>query len=340
LEHQQKRLLQRSSESDGVDSKNGNQSQIDSHLQNKDGKDEDDEKSTSDTSVPDTDEPSRIIRLVRTVNSVRALFPHLLPILNHPRRNDKNLRIKKTSYNHRKRGAMCWLVGTMGFDITSSKQIKVAQDNVRRILEGFIQVDLAKDISNDPLGAESFWSSSWIEHLLERCNPSIPNPMELLSSKLKMSQNDLLVKARDCDNLINVNLQVNESPAMYKQYQRTVSKLHQRLSTVMAARFRGARVSIYGSCLSQLSLGKGSDVDLSLWIPEAEMLTIGFRDGSINAKVYEKKMKDFVFQATRKLRHQNDFANLVPVTRARIPVIMVSQECVVCLLGLRRRRHF
>ena len=83
-----------------------------------------------------------------------------------------------------------------------------------------------------------------------------------------------------------------------------------------------ARVSIYGSCLSNLSLGKGADVDLSLWIPEADQLRTAFQIGQIEANLYEKDMKRLVYQAYHKLRNlQQEFRGMQAITRARVPVI-------------------
>ena len=81
-------------------------------------------------------------------------------------------------------------------------------------------------------------------------------------------------------------------------------------------------MSIYGSCLSNLSLGKDSDIDLSLWIPAADNLKKGFEDGSIESRQYEQSMKKLVYQVFRKLSNlKAEFRGLTPITKARIPVI-------------------
>jgi hypothetical protein len=78
------------------------------------------------------------------------------------------------------------------------------------------------------------------------------------------------------------------------------------------------RLSIYGSCLSNLSLGVGADVDLSLWIPEMEKAKNGFQQGDINARTYERDTKKFVYQVFHTLRNRDkDFKNMQAITRAR-----------------------
>jgi hypothetical protein len=71
-----------------------------------------------------------------------------------------------------------------------------------------------------------------------------------------------------------------------------------------------------------LSLGKGADVDLSLWLPRAEELRTDFEQGRLEASIYEKRMKTFVFQVFHKLKNFGQmFRDLQPVTRARVPVV-------------------
>jgi hypothetical protein len=307
LEKQQQRLLQMRSES--------NVSNLSDEMMECEG---------DDDSVDEKDdvEKSQAIRMVRTVNSIRALYPHLLPMLHHKRRNDKDLVIRKTRYKAKKKGTMCWLLGAVGFDVSTTKAARKLHMDAGIILEGFIAIDLAQRIVDDPMGCADFWTpSGWIHQLQMRCNPEIPNPIDLLSTKIGKSPEDVLEVALKCD-----EGSVNQRPAYStdndQHYQRAVSKLHRRLSNILTKSFQGARLSVYGSCLSNLSLGAGSDVDLSLWIPAADDLKRGFDDGSIGADEYSRNMTKLVHQANRKLKFmQSEFRNMVAITRARIPVI-------------------
>ncbi|KAG7346651.1 Cid1 family poly A polymerase [Nitzschia inconspicua] len=314
LEKQQQRLMQMRTESNVT-------SDIDKSDEDGDDLDVEDAPEMEDEDSIEADE-SQTLRLVRTLNSVRALYPHLLPILNHPRRNDKNLVIRKTHYKTRKKGTMCWLIGTVGFDTTTTKAVKTAHSDAKSILEGFIDVLLAGKIVGDIKGSPDFWETSWLVELEERCNPIIVNPIELLSTKLNKSSDEVVNLTRD---LLEQDDHVHPGGAsseIDQSYQKAVSKLQRRLSNLLTGRFRGARLSIYGSCLSNLSLGKGSDVDLSLWIPEADTLKKGFHDGSISAEEYQRKMTNLVHQAKRKLASFNaEFRNMFAITKARIPVI-------------------
>ncbi|KAL3912512.1 MAG: hypothetical protein SGILL_006851 [Bacillariaceae sp.] len=309
LEHQQQRLLQMRSESNN------------SNEQTNEDMEEDD--NSNDSGADDEKVGNNNVeRLVRTINSIRALYPHLLPMLHHKRRNDKQLVIGKTRYKARKKGAMCWLLGAVGFDVATSKALKSIHRDAGVILERFIAVDLAQNIVDNGTETLEFWTpSNWIRQVQLRCNPDIPNPMDLLSTKLGKSVDETLVIAEQCDKIC-ASHRPAQSTDNDQHYQRAVSKLHRRLSNILTRAFQGARLSIYGSCLSNLSLGKGSDVDLSLWIPFADELKRDFDDGFISADEYSRKMANLVHQANRKLKFmQSEFRNMVAITRARIPVI-------------------
>ena len=291
LEFQQERLLSQRSSSTGVD---------DDFPEN-----EDDKK-----------EPSTV-RLARTINSIRALFPHLLPILNHPNCSDKELQIGANRWKAKKK-PMCWLLGTKTFDTTTSKIRDSAHRDVKGVLEGFVSIETAAAIAFDPCGAPGYWSKCWIEQIVQKSKISIVNPLMVLAGEEGLDEVKLRAQSSD-DQLL---IRKNETPEEHQRYNLAIKRLHQRISSLLSQRFPNSRLSIYGSCLSDLSIGQASDVDLSLWLPEAAALKADFGCGGISASKYEKQMKQFVYQACRKLEHLNgEFRNMQPVTRARVPVL-------------------
>jgi hypothetical protein len=239
--------LQTNSEINGGNSKIGNQNETYR-------RDQGEQKSKSEACAPadgdrdDTDnvrfeEESIIIKLTRTINSIRALFPHLLPILNHLRRNDKNLVVGKIRYKTKRNGPMCWLLGTESFSSCTLKQIVAAQDDAKEILEAFIDIELASEISKDPEGSPSYWATSWINHILKRSNPTLLSPMKVLATKSGTSEEDIAHTARKCDTIICARDKAS-TQGFDQHYKRAVRKIHQRLSNVLTSRFQGARVSI------------------------------------------------------------------------------------------------
>jgi hypothetical protein len=306
LEYQQQRLLSQRSESTGEKSTTT------------DGDDKTDGESNNEAQEEDVRE-AQSVRVARTINSIRALYPHLLPILNHARRNDKLLAIKSAHWKSKKK-AMCWILGRKVFDTTTCKLLINFHKDASRILEGYIAVDVAQKIANDAFGSPDYWSKFWIHQVIERASPQILNPLSILAQNQDIDA--IKSRAHQCDEQLHLENAEDSSPDIQQKYQKAVNKLHQRLTKLLINRFPKARVSIYGSCLSNLSLGKGADVDLSLWIPEAENLQTAFQDGEVDANVYERDMKRFVYQACHKLKNlPSEFHGMQAITRARVPVI-------------------
>lgn len=237
LQFQQEHLLRVNSEMNG---ENIDQGERDS--KNEVGTPEDGGRNDPDN-IQFEDE-SITVKLARTINSIRALFPHLLPILNHPRRNDKNLVIGKTRYKTKRSGPMCWLLGTESFSSCTLKQVIAAQDDTKHILEAFIDIELASEISKDFKGSPLYWSTSWIEHVVKRSNPAVPSPMKVLAAKSDKSEADIRHAACSCDIIISARENAS-TQGLDQQYKRAVRKIHQRLSNVLTSRFHGARVSVY-----------------------------------------------------------------------------------------------
>ena len=320
LEHQQERLVssREAKITANVDDSNTGVINVESNDDNEDNDDELPSNLETEDEEAFERETSHV-RLVRTINSIRALFPHLLPILLHPLRNDRELVIGKARWKRRSRGQMCWLLGTKVFDATSTKVATALLDSMKGILHGFLDTDLALRISADPQGTPAFWTSSWISQVLQKGSRPVANPLSILADYTK----DLdAVKAicRDCDQKFLSRKPV--SPGIQNRYQDAITRVHQRIEKLLKHRFPGARLSIYGSCLSELSLGHASDIDLSLWLPEMAKLKQSFKDGLIEAAKYEKETKNVVYQACRKLEnYQHEFRNMQPIARARVPVL-------------------
>jgi DNA polymerase sigma len=145
------------------------------------------------------------------------------------------------------------------------------------------------------------------------------NPLIIL--KQVENTKDVESIARLCDETF-FDQSANDEPHIHESYRKSIHKLHNRLTILLTKRFPNARLSIYGSCLSDLSLGKGSDVDLSLFLPEVDKLKTDFEQGNLDAHVYEREMKRFVYQVNHKLNAlKHEFRGMQPITRARVPVV-------------------
>ena len=112
-------------------------------------------------------------------------------------------------------------------------------------------------------------------------------------------------------------------PTLDRQQERAIEKLQRKLSDAIRYRIKDAELTIYGSCLSGLSLGKNSDVDVSLHIPDVLALKEDFEAGRISARGYEQEMKRVVYRVKGMLSNHRSrsYVDLFAIPRARIPVI-------------------
>jgi DNA polymerase sigma len=123
-------------------------------------------------------------------------------------------------------------------------------------------------------------------------------------------------------------------------YRNSVQILCNRLSRILSRQFKGSHLSVYGSCLSGLSLGHSSDVDLSLYIPAVEKLQERYKkDKTINGVTFQKQMKRFVYRVYDCIQDENhhpfhgnrsnndnhhvkmEFKDMQAVPFARVPVV-------------------
>mmetsp|Transcript_62955 Transcript_62955/g.153304 ORF Transcript_62955/g.153304 Transcript_62955/m.153304 type:complete len:986 (-) Transcript_62955:93-3050(-) len=337
LAEQQKRLLKMQSSSSSATPKEGNNDVGSPHEKNFEEEDEDDEDSEDDDDEEDMFDMQRsesymLVRLVRTINSIRALFPFLLGMFNHPLRNDKDLVIGKAKYDTKKRNSSCWLISTQVFAKTTNKNCMTCNTVVYKILDLHLGVEYATSLFKDwKCSSDHLWSSKWIQQIQKRSCPPLLHPLEILLQQKGVDgeqkteqEKKILLQAHALDEVIAARQQVDLDcgPDTQRHYDRTVRQLHQRLEKILKSRFKGAHINLYGSCLSNLSLGKGSDVDLSLWIPEADRIKRGFREGRITANKYEREMKRLVYNVYHRLDDMHmEFTNMQAIARARIPVI-------------------
>jgi hypothetical protein len=209
--------------------------------QDKNAESSDEEENTNDNGYEDGEiQPEHdLIRLVRTLNSIRALYPHLLPILNHPRRNDRNLRIKKTAWKQNRR-PMCWILGREVFDTTTVKHCKNTHKDATLILRGYIDITLAEKISDDVLGSADFWQNKWIQELKKRAAPEILNPLEILAQHHDAATIETV--AIQCDqDLLWKDMNQTSDDDIQRKYRQSINQLHERILRLLKNRFPKAR---------------------------------------------------------------------------------------------------
>ncbi len=133
---------------------------------------------------------------------------------------------------------------------------------------------------------------------------------------------------------LNVGITGSKDYQTRKKYLISIERLRYRVEQKIrqgrkSHEFEDARLDVYGSCLSGLSLGKNADVDLSLTFSEGIEKKLDFEAGDLTAKKYHRHVTDTVYKIKRKLEHSrrvgpsnvDEFREIEAVPRARVPVI-------------------
>ena len=302
------------------------------------------------------------LRIVRALNSLRVLVPILRAVVFHKERNNKELVVgPKSTKLPTKRKASCWLLGKHVFDATTVAACQSIALHLQDLLESFLPSQLAFDILEGTLTCkqeQEFWCQDWLsrvwvptdppssinqmlplqilhEYAMEEANEKDvtsdaeskdvgKRQTEAIEAMCKTCDKRFFQSSTKMDNNGSTSVDQKKSAADQKQYEQAVKKLHNRIATILERDFPGSRLSVYGSCLSNLSL-KASDVDLSLFLPEADRIKKSFQNGFWSPARYEKEMSKLVRDVWKKLMfRKKEFAKMVPVTRARVPVVKGS----------------
>jgi hypothetical protein len=313
LEHQRRRLH------DKLSIANNNNT-------NNDDDDDNNTNNVGDASAEETyHKEDPWLRLVRFLNSVRVITQLLVPMLLHESRNDKLLRIGNVTFPDKKY-PQCWLLSCRVFS-TASHRICKKQYSLLNELYSYLGLPRDYQVTME--------STVWVQaldqlmetvvvHQLEQENTTAPSwtnisPFQGLVDADRSTA--LIALTRELDQQFMVDT-AGEDPEQHARYLASVTKLHDRINTVLKQKYPTARLSIYGSCLSDLSLAKSSDVDLSLYLDRAADIRKLFEKGHVTVKKYEAEMKNLVYGVTRKLEGRpNEFTEMQPVAHARVPVV-------------------
>lgn len=290
---------------------------LENHRQMLQQKKAEDTHSTDNDSTNDHDNRLQLapwVRMIRTLNSLAAIMDVLVPIFDHPKCQDMSL----TLHGLRLTEGQSWFLGQHVYDIYKKKTF----NKIRRRLENVFDNIVSKgNIRND-------WKWPWrkeLDEMMQSLASSFTGGLHLAASvpsyckEGKISPNRAIFSVLDeAMGLVNGS-QDTEHMLLYK---RSVNRLYEHLSKLLDKAYPNCSLSIYGSCLSDLSLGKSSDVDISIYISQAQRSKDDFESGRISADKYEKARKQFVLTVCRQIEHRSyEFRDVQPVTRARVPLV-------------------
>lgn len=286
--------------------------------------------SSSETTEIVGDFAQATVRIVKALNSIRLVFPVLIAMLNHPERQNGDLEIGKVRLKNK--GGQRWFLGNFIFDCGSIKNHNMVHSRIETILDAFCPRSVVESIMTNTVPPHQL-----LPLLLSHSQPPSDNnnnsenlrfnPLQsLLSSKeeQEVDKERVLETAQRHDRSFLERLNADRDHGDAKQqYNMAVEKLIAELERALCGRFRGATLRVYGSCLSDLSLGKSSDVDLSLAIPRLNEAKRLYETNRLPATKYEQERKRTIYAVHARLGRDfgKSFVETVAVARARVPVI-------------------
>ncbi len=266
------------------------------------------------------------LRLAAVFNSLRVVIDITRPMLDHPQCQDFGIQmlngpsIQKSGNRHR-----YYLFSKNVYSCAGANAWRRLKKSYSNLLEES-EMGLTAKMSRQLIGVGGYelatkdWVASLFNHKLYLNKEFVANKcMELPSLNLDVASklNAALIERFD-----------NDRDGMQRLLQCSINKLHQHLTNAISRRFNGARLTVYGSCLSGLALEGSHDVDISIYIPKIDGFKNDFDSGKMSAEEYEKKMRKTIFDVRDCVQNyrSEQFSNLFAVTRARVPVIKGSMN--------------
>ena len=278
-----------------------------------------------------------------TFNTIAVLLPILLSMMDHPEKNNFNVRMKhgpSIKKRERKKSQAYLFFEEMGvYSIATTRQSKEVEREIHilfDVINGLLVKKKCLPINTRALNQSTV--KEFLPTLFQ--DSSIMTPSDIIQKTLlPLLDPEVEEFAQKMDVEIITPLAMDRHD-MHRLHKNSVRILCDRLTDILTKKFRGARLDVYGSCLSGLSLGNSSDVDISIYIPEAFQLKVDLANGKIDRDRYQKVMKKLVYKLFDSLspprhgRHQpqqgrrpaqvplnQEFRNMEAVPFARVPVV-------------------
>lgn len=293
--------------------------------------------------------------LAAILNSLRVLTPILLDICFHERRNDATLSIqgsgiqKSTKRSQggggaRRRGeSTCWLLGKRAYDTSPVGKCKTVLEKLMDLYLFFGVASESMSSATTKVQGNSERNASLLSMYKVALSRNMlqlvagfdtssrgPSPSTTVAWSTQhpfeeMDKTDQLKLAAATAILDEKFGLLEKSSSLdakkHASYLNSIQGLHSHLQSLLSRRFPKSRLSLYGSCLSDLSLGKDADVDLSLHMDSFASVKQSFELGSLSVADYQKEVRRVVFNTCRHLESRKaEFCDMTPVTNARVPV--------------------
>jgi len=276
-------------------------------------------------------------RMQITFNTIAVLLPILLPMKDHPHKDNTSIKMNRgpSAKEGGKRKAYLFFPQEGVYSISTEKQFRHIQRDINSLAD--IVNSLLVKVKGLPFDTVALDQSTAKNIIPLLFDSSVMSSADLIQKTLLPSLDpEVEVFARKMDDQIIRPLAMDRYD-MHRLHKNSVQILLNRLTQIFTKKFRGAHLDVYGSCLSGLSLGNSSDVDISIYIPEAFELKQDLENRDIDRNQYQKQIKRLVYRVFDSLnpgkygRHnrnnyqkqntQSEFRNMEAVPHARVPVV-------------------
>ena len=259
---------------------------------------------------------------IMALNSIRFIKDIIHPIIHHSRSGDRTLVMTKGPSIDDKRS--CYLLSRSVYSTVTKKQFGTLKKRYRFLVEFCIKQPLANVSEPEPLIKVS--SQNILEELLTCFNLEIMNSprhvfertfQSILDSNLD-TNGRLFKKSQILDRISIYPLGMSQDTASLDS---AIQRLQEELYNSLSPFYSDCQLTIYGSCLSNLSLEAISDVDISISIPRLKQLKVSLNEAKISEKIYFRRFQDCMFTIRSLFTRNPKIVDIVVVTRARIPLI-------------------
>lgn len=266
-----------------------------------------------------------------TFNSFLLIHPVLKRMMEHPHKDDFSLdmkygpRIKKKGQSQDessdKKGptvkkTQCYLFGERVYSIANVSTVNALQRQYR---------DLERAV--EPLILKATGELDYSRHsdILASICSEPPTREYIIQQTIHSSiDKDIETFGHDFDRII-IHPLSHDRDDLQNSFENSVKRLNDTLAKILPKGSKGfdGFLDVYGSCLSGLSLGRSSDVDISLHDHNFARIKDAHEVGRMPLDKFTRMKKNFVYGLRRQIEihGHNMFSDMEAVAFARVPVV-------------------
>lgn len=295
------------------------------------------------------------LRSIKSFNTLCIIIPILESLLNHPERKNSNIEMRRgpslSKPTKTKKGKkQLYLFGSSIYSIVSYAEHDQLQRDLLHLMctcSRSVCSHFESAVTNidenaiDQLNKDTYNGSRGIlmkvvpQILKER---ALYSPDEMFKIVSFLDRDHVNPKHTHDEVMSNIGALIdsdlihplyNNMVCTQNSHAQSVQNLLDTVKSFLSSRYPNVQLMIYGSCLSGLSLGMSSDVDISLYISNVSNWKKMEEMGELTEEGFKKKLKNCVYSVANVLRKCGGagFGDIQPIPQARVPVVKGQYKC-------------